>query len=149
MILLANAFGLKRPGVLLDAVAVYLAVDVAALHEARSPRNRVSIQVAAQLLTAPTSRISLTVWASGCNTGTEPTTYTRPLRSRGLLTRAHNPAHDDASPPATQRGRGPPPANQSRLAAANPVVTAIRAGRSAASKVCARRAAATRCTRIG
>jgi hypothetical protein len=55
MIVLANAFGLKRPGVLRVAVAVYLAVDVAALDEARSPRNRVSIQVAAQLLTAPTT----------------------------------------------------------------------------------------------
>jgi hypothetical protein len=54
-----------------------------ALNQARSPRNRVSIQVAAQLLITPTLGISLTVWASGCNTGTEPTTYTRPLRSTG------------------------------------------------------------------
>ena len=41
-----------------------------------SPRDRVMIQVAAQLLITPILEHLSTVAASGCNTGTEPTTRT-------------------------------------------------------------------------
>ena len=48
------------------------------------PRDRVMIQVAAELLITPILEHLVTVWVCGSNTGTKPATYTRrPLLSMG------------------------------------------------------------------
>jgi hypothetical protein len=57
-------------------------------------RDHAMIQVAAQLLITPTSSISSTVWASGCNTGTEPATHSgRSYRRAGRASHLSHPMH--------------------------------------------------------